>query len=195
MLTELEEAPVAPVSAADLADHLRMSTGLAPLDAGETAALEGHLRAAGAAVEGLTGRALIRRRYKWVVTRWREACREPLPIAPVVQVNSVTLVAEEGSWESVDAAKWRLVPDQFEPALAGAGSGFLPSIPTGGVAEVEILAGHGDAPEDLPHELRRAVLLLAAHYHEQRHAVGGARMDEIPHGVQPLIARWRKVRL
>ena len=194
MLTELEEAPVAPVAAADLAEHLRLSTGLAPLDAGEIATLEGYARAAGAAVEGFTGRALIRRRFKWAVTAWRDACREVLPVAPVVQVNAVTLVAGDGSWEAVDGAKWRLVQDQFAPALAGSGSGFLPAIPTGGVAEIEVLAGHADAPEGLPHDLRQAVLLLASHYHEQRHAAG-ARMGEIPMGVQALIARWRKVRL
>ncbi|MGG7565668.1 head-tail connector protein [Rhodovulum sp. DZ06] len=194
MLTELEEAPVAPVAAADLAAHLRLNTGLAPLDAEEVAALDGFARAAGAAVEAYTGRALIRRRFKWTVERWRDACREVLPIAPVVQVNAVTMVAADGGWESVDPSRWRLVQDTFAPALAGAGSGWLPSIPTAGVAEVEVLAGHADDGAGLPHDLRQAVTLLAAHYHEQRHAAGG-RMDEIPHGVAALLMRWRKVRL
>lgn len=194
MLEELEAAPVAPVAAADLAAHLRLNTGLKPLDVDETAALDGILRAAGAAVESYTGRALIRRRFKWTVERWREPRREVLPVAPVAQINAVTLVAADGTWSSVPGSAWRLVKDQFAPALAPVAGGWLPQIPTGGVAEIEILAGHGETPVELPHELRQAVLLLAAHYHEHRHVVS-AETAEAPYGVQALLARWRKVRL
>lgn len=195
MLTELEPAPVAPVAAADLAAHLRLSTGLKPLDAEETSALEGYLRAAGAAIEARCGRALIRRRFKWTVERWRDPCREALPIAPVVQINAVTLVAPDGAWESVDGSRWRLVQDRYAPALAPASGGWLPQIPTGGVAEIEVLAGHGEDASGVPADLRQAVLMLAAHYHEQRHAAAPSGDAEIPWGVGALLAPWTRVRL
>lgn len=194
MLTELEAAPTAAVTVTDFTDHLRLSTGLAALQASEEAALSGYLRAAGAAVESMTGRALIQRRFKWSVQRWRDPCREVLPIAPVAQINALTLVAADGSWTAVDPSAWRLVQSQFDPALAPVRGGWLPQIPSGGVAEIEIVAGHGADPTGVPHDLRQAVLLLAAHYHEQRH-VGASGTVEIPYGVGALVSRWRKVRV
>ena len=83
---------------------------------------------------------------------------------------------------------------QFDPALAPVRGGWLPQIPSGGTAEIEIVAGHGADPSGVPHELRQAVLLLAAHYHEQRH-VGASGTVEIPYGVGALVSRWRKVRV
>jgi uncharacterized phiE125 gp8 family phage protein len=194
MLTELEAAPSGPASVEAFAEHLRLSTGLAALQPSETAALDGILRAAGAAVESMTGRALIRRRFKWTVERWRDPCREVLPIAPVEQINAVTMVKAGGSWSAIDPSAWRLVKSQFDPALAPARGGWLPQIPTGGMAEIEMVAGHAVDPAGVPDDLRQAVLLLAAHYHEQRH-VSAAPMADIPYGVGALIARWRKVRL
>ncbi|MFT4793268.1 MAG: putative phiE125 gp8 family phage protein [Paracoccaceae bacterium] len=194
MLTELEAAPTAAVTVTEFTDHLRLSTGLAAPQASEVAALDGYLRAAGAAVESMTGRALIQRRFKWAVERWRNPCREVLPIAPVAQINAVTLLAADGSWTAVDPSAWRLVKSQFDPALVPVRGGWLPQIPTGGVAEIELLAGHGVGTDGVPHELRQAVLLLAAHYHEQRH-VGASGTVEIPYGVGALVSRWRKVRV
>jgi uncharacterized phiE125 gp8 family phage protein len=194
MLTELEAAPSAPVSVEAFTEHLRLSTGLVAPSAPEVAAFEGILRAAGAAIEGLTGRALISRRFKWAVPRWRDATREVLPIAPVERIDALTLVAADGSWTSIDASAWRLIKSQFDPSLAPARGGWLPQIPTGGMAEIELVAGHADDPAGLPDDLRQAVLLLAAHYHEQRHVSAGA-LSDIPYGVGTLLARWRKVRV
>lgn len=193
MITELEPAAVAPVDLDALAAHLRLAAGFAGA-ADEAALIERCARAAGAGIEGLVGKRLIRRRFKWTVTRWRDPARVAIPLAPVAQINAVTLIGADGAWEAVDADRWVLTPDGFRPWLGGRGGRFLPSIPTDGVAEVEVIAGFGDAPADIPEELRQAVMLLAAQYYEQRHAVAEP-LDVLPFGVRALVARHRELRL
>lgn len=193
MITELEPAAVAPVDLDDFAAHLRLASGFAGAP-DEAAVIERCARAAGAGIEGLVDKRLIRRRFKWTVTRWREPTRVAIPLAPVAQINAVTLVDADGGWESVDSSRWVLSPDGFRPWLSGRGGRFLPRIPTDGVAEVELVVGYGDAPADVPEELRQAVMLLGAQYYEQRHAVSEPG-EEPPYGVRALVARHRELRL
>ncbi|MGM0583582.1 MAG: head-tail connector protein [Pseudomonadota bacterium] len=190
MLTELEPAPRAAVPLAEFAAHLRLPEGF-----GETEpALDLYARAATAAVEALTGRALIRRRFLWRVAQWRDGCREVFPVAPVASVEALELVEADGARREVDAAAYVLRPDLFRPALKGAGALSLPAIPVDGAAEVTFVAGHGADWNAVPEALRQAVLLLGAQYYEQRH-VSADPAREAPHGVRALVAPWREVRL
>ncbi|MEM6438139.1 MAG: hypothetical protein AAF763_00365 [Pseudomonadota bacterium] len=190
---ELEAPATAAVSLEDLAAHLRLGEGFSS-EAEDVSALEGLARAASAAVEASTGKALIRRRFKWTVLRWRDPVFAPFPVAPVPQVHAVTLVDSDGAWSTADPTAWVLRSDALRPCLVGPGGGDLPGIPRDGSAEIEFTAGYGDDPSGVPEALRHAVRLLAAHYHEQRHAAGG-RLREIPHGVESLISPFRQVRL
>ena len=103
-------------------------------------------------------------------------------------------MSADGTWTAVPPTDWVLRSDAIRPCLVGPGGGPLPTIPRDGVAEIEFTAGYGDGAGGVPEALRQAVTLLAAHYHEQRHAAGG-RLREIPHGVAGLISPFRQVRL
>ncbi len=192
MLTEIAPPPVSALPMTAFAEHLRLPSGFA--GQGEEAELELYLRAGIAAVEGMTGKALLSRRFLWKTTRWRRCDRAVIPIAPAVFVASVTMVTSSGAWSSVDPSAYVLKPDAFAPALAGPRGGALPPIPEDGVAEVEIEAGYGADWSAVPADLRHAAFLLAAHFHEQRHVVAMSA-DQAPFGVRPLIARYRQVRL
>lgn len=192
MIAELEPAEAPAVSAADLAAHLRMPEGFGP-DAAAEAGLEGFARAATAAVEGLTGLALIRRRFLWTVGRWRCAVRTRAPIGPRVAVEGLRTVAADGAASPADPAALAVITDGPRAWLIGANGRDLPRPPRGGVVEIELRAGFGTAAE-VPADLRQAVLLLAAHWHEQRH-VSADPAAEAPFGVRAICARWREVRL
>ena len=83
--------------------------------------------------------------------------------------------------------------DAHRPRIA-ATSLFLPSIPVGGSAEIQFDAGYTATWAELPADLSRAVLLLAAHYYEHR-AEGAESGGSIPYGVAALLDRYRNVRL
>ncbi|MFN3642331.1 MAG: hypothetical protein ACK4TB_05325 [Gemmobacter sp.] len=192
MLTEVSAVPLAALPVEGLRDHLRLGSGFG--DEGvQDALLAGYLRAALAAIEGRCAKALIARQFLWTVTAWRDDAGVALPLAPVVAVVSVVLRDGAGEAAAVDPARWRLAADMHRPRLLPRG-GCLPRIPADGVAEVTFEAGFGiwDA---VPPDLRQAVMMLAANFHEVRHEAGFREEGALPFGVMRLIERWRTVRV
>jgi len=192
MLNEVTAVAAGVLPLAEFRDHLRLGTGFA--DAGaEDAALIAYLRAALAAIEGRTAKALISRDFTLSLEAWRGDCAQPLPIAPVRVVAEVRLVDATGAVTVIAPSAWRLVQDMARPRLEAV-SGTLPTIPTGGTAEIDFTAGFGPGWSDLPVDLAQAVFLLAAQYFELRHD-GAGDVAAMPFGVMALIERWRTVRV
>lgn len=191
MLTEETPVPSLALPVEEMKDHLRMGSGFAD-DGLQDGLIETYLRAAMAAIEGRIGKMLFQRRFLWVVECWRED-EQALPVAPVSQVVSLTLVDAAGGEVLVPTTAYRLVKDLHRPRLAGKGT-TLPVIPGDGVAKVVFDAGFGPAWTDIPVDLRQAVLLLAGEYYEHRHD-DGAQAAGLPFGVVTLIERWRTVRI
>ncbi|WP_444465072.1 head-tail connector protein [Rhodobacter capsulatus] len=191
MLNEVTAVPGTALPVAEFRDHLRLGTGFADLGA-EDAALLSYLRAAIAAIEGRTAKALISRGFRLVLTAWRWGDMQTLPIAPVATVTALRLVDAAGV-ETPVAAGWRLVPDMARPRIEALGAA-LPAIPGGGRVEIDFTAGFGASWSALPVDLAQAVFLLAAQYYELRHD-GAAEGGAMPFGVMALIERWRTVRV
>jgi uncharacterized phiE125 gp8 family phage protein len=191
MLTEETSVPGAALPVQALKDHLRLGSGFSD-DAMQDALIESYLRAAMAAIEGRIGKVLIARRYKLTLQHWRGLSEQPLPVAPVGAVVSVTLFDGAVSVVLV-AERYRLVPDMHRPKLVAVGF-LLPLIAEDGRAEVVFEAGFGAAWAMVPADLAQAVLLLAAEFYENRHDQG-QRVAGLPLTVQSLIERWRTVRV
>lgn len=192
MLTEVTPVAASELPLVEFRDHLRLGTGFA--DAGaEDAALLAYLRAALAAIEGRTAKALIAREFRLVLGFWRGRDGQPLPLSPVSAVSAVTLRDAAGGAVLVDPARYHLVPDLARPRLAAV-SGSLPMIPNAGTVEIAFTAGFGPAWGDVPVDLAQAVLMLAAQYYEMRHD-GAGEVAAMPFGVMALIERWRTVRV
>ncbi|EYD77100.1 GTA protein ORFG06 [Rubellimicrobium mesophilum DSM 19309] len=146
-LVELTEVPDAALPVARLREHLRLGTGF-PDDSLQDALLAGFLRAALAAIEGRTGKALLSRSFLLTLSAWRSPERQPLPAAPVSAVLSVTLTDATGTATDLLPAV-RLEDDATRPCLLPLGA-CLPAIPQNGTARVTFTAGYGPAWEDLP---------------------------------------------
>ncbi|MEM9011810.1 MAG: head-tail connector protein [Pseudomonadota bacterium] len=194
ILTEIAPAAALPVPLREFAAHIRLGTGFED-DGSEDALLEVYLRAAAAAIEARTGKALVTRRLGLQLTRWRAPCAHGLPVAPVAAVETVRLIDELGAATEVDATRWTLVPDAQMPQLVGARGGTLPTIPINGRAEITFQAGFGPSWNDVPSDLRQAVMLLAASYYEQRAEVGGGMAKPMPFGVAALLEPHCAVRM
>jgi len=192
ILTELSAPPLAAVPVRAFAEHLRLGTGFAD-DGAEDQVLELCLRAAMAAIEARIGRALLERSFVWKVARWRGEGSQVLPVAPVIAVDSVVLVGADGAETEMASAGWSLVHDGARPRLVWRESAVPPRIPRGGRAEIRFRAGFGDW-EAVPADLRQAVFLLAAHYHENR-AESAERAGTMPFGVLVLLEAYRTLRV
>lgn len=192
MLIEQTTVPGAALPVQALKDHLRLGTGFAD-DGLQDGLIENFLRAAIATIEARIGKVLISRRFQMVLENWRWAGEHALPVAPVSDVLSVTLIDASDAAVLVDPARYRLAPDTHRPRLVARGA-VLPSVPLGGRVEVVFDAGFGAVWTAVPTDLAQAVLLLAAEFYERRHETGG-REAGLPFGVVSLIERWRTVRV
>ncbi len=192
MLTETTTVPTEVLPIGNFRNHLRFGTGFAD-DSIQDEMLEGTFRSAIAAVEARTGKSLLIRSFTWSVTAWRDLSRNTLPVAPVVALHEMSIVDRYGAESIIDPARYVLERDAHRPRIA-ATSLFLPSIPIGGSAEIKFDAGYSDTWDGLPADLSRAVLLLAAHYYENR-SEGAQTGGPMPYGVAALLDRYRNVRL
>jgi uncharacterized phiE125 gp8 family phage protein len=150
------------------------------------------LRSAIAAIERRSGKILLERDFRLVVEAWGQRERQALPVAPVTAITSVSLRDAAGVSSPVPVIQFRLIEDAHRPVVAGV-SGNLPTIPMGGSAEVVFTAGLGAGWVDVPPDLAQACFLLAAHYHENRHASGDQQRN-LPQGVEALVEPWRVIR-
>ena len=191
MLVEVTHVPLTALPVQEFKEHLRLGTGFAD-DSQQDVLLESHLRAAVAAIEARTGKILIARDFRWDLTAWRSAEQQVLPVSPVTEVTGITLIDRTGAERAVDPDRWVLRPDQHRPALCPLG-GELPAVPVGGAVRIALTAGYGAEWADLPRDLAQAVIILAAHYYQNRFAA----QDHagLPEVVRALIEGYRNLRL
>ncbi|MEO1780211.1 MAG: head-tail connector protein [Pseudomonadota bacterium] len=192
MLIEQSAVPSGSLPIAELREHLRLGTGFSD-DAGQDSLLEDLLRAALAAVEQRTTKAVLQRSFRWTLAAWRGLDAEVLPVAPVWAVTAVRVLDADGGETEIAHTAYGLQLDAHRPCLVSR-SYALPTVPVGGSVEIDFDAGYGADWAAVPQDLGRAVLLLAAHYHEHRHAVGD-RTYRVPEGVTALLAPYRNLRL
>ena len=192
ILIEQTQVPEAALPVTEFRDHLQLGTGFAD-DGLQDSVLVAQLRAAIAAIEGDTAKALLKRDFKYVVTAWAGTSRQKLPLAPADEILSLAITDLGGGTELLDPVDYRLVQDTHAPELRWMGWS-LPLIPVGGTAEIVFAAGFASEWSAVPADLAQAVLILAAHYYERRS--GGTRRDsEMPADVTAICRRHKPIRL
>ena len=179
-----------PVAA--LKEHLRLGTGFSEENL-QDGLLEAYLRSALATIEGKIGLVLVPRAFAWQLTGWRDAKRQVLPVRPITAINAVKIYDRAGGVNELPIENFDFVPDVMAPALTAKGTS-LPTVPSGGTAEIIFEAGYGPEWEDIPSDLSQSVVLLAAHFYENRTgAVEGSGC--LPMAVSALLERHRPLRV
>lgn len=192
LLTETAPAGVNPVPLREMAAHLRLASGFSD-DGSEDSLLELYLRNATAVIERQTAKALISRSYLLQVVCWNRSGHLRLPVGPVEAIDGIELI-RPGSTVTLSPAEWVLEPGLSQQRVTGPGGTPLRPIPHGALAHLTMTAGFGATWNDVPDDLRHAVLLLATHYYENR--AGDLELDAgLPFGVSSVLMRYRPVRI
>ena len=192
LLKEVMPPAFSPVPLDEYKAHLRLAHGFND-DGAEDTILEVYLRNATAVIERRAGQALIARPYTL-----QSACLDrdghlTLPVGPVATVDSIRFVSP-GSTIDLAPEDWVLEPGSSRQKVTARGGGPLWPLPAGAVAELTFTAGYGPTWDDVPDDLRQAVLLLAAHYYENR--FGEIEADAgLPFGVNAIVDQHRPVRI
>jgi uncharacterized phiE125 gp8 family phage protein len=189
MMVELTSVPAADLPLEALSDHLRLSSGFAD-DGSQNAQLERCIRSALAVIEARISKALFQRQFMLTLKAW--ACQDshPMPVAPVVQIDAITLIARDGTTRVIDADTYVVLPDAHRPQLMTTGTA-LPSPGLGGSVEVAFTAGFNANWGGIPADLKHAMLMLAAEFYNHSAEVS----PQMPPYVTDLIDPYRHLRV
>ena len=194
LLKEVTPAARNPVPLREFGAHLRLAHGFND-DGSEDGLLELYLRNATAMIERRTCQALISRVHTLQVACWDRRGHLVLPIGPVNAIDSIQFVSPSATTD-LDPADWNLQPGTQRQKLTGPLGGPLWAIPHGSIAEIRFTAGHGGSWNDVPDDLRQAVLVLAAHLYENRFGeVETGTPQGVPAGVLAIVEQHKPVRL
>lgn len=188
MTSYLLAGPAAePVSLAEAKAFLKVD------DDAEDGLIETLIGAARLHVEGITGKALMAQSWRIVLDSWPEERWLRLPMTPLIAVSEISAIDEAGA--SHEVAVDGFVADGERLIVPG----HVPNMPRlqgrQGI-EIDYVAGFGEAAEDVPADLRQAMLGLVAHWHEHRDAVITAGTGAVvPSGFDRLVAAHKRVRL
>ena len=183
-----------PVTLEEAKQHLRVEV------AADDALIAALLLAAREWVEGQTGQALVTQTIDWFISYdWHYPLR--LPINPVQSVTSVKYLDDDGVQQTLATDQYRVMAHKSDSYIEPAYGVTWPSVyPVGDAIEVRFVVGHIDdtvSPPTVavPFSLRTAVLLLTAHFYENREATSMRRIIETPMSVEALISPYRHARV
>lgn len=178
-----------PVTLADAHAHLRLS------HTHEDALLERLVTAARTEVERLTGRALITQSWRQYIDEMPAERTIRLPVAPIRQVDALTLFASDGTAHVLPPERY--VTDlASNPARLRVRAGLEPPRRELNGIEVDMTAGYGDQPADVPAGLRTAILMLMGFWYERRSLVeDGAISGFLPHGFAGALSPYKVLKI
>jgi uncharacterized phiE125 gp8 family phage protein len=154
-----------PIALAEAKAHLRVE------HADEDAVIEGLIGAAREFVEERSGRQLVTATWDITLCSFPRGRRPiKLPKWPTLSVATISYLDTNGDAQTWDAANYR-VDTSREPALVAPAMGVSYPVPAVDSAAVTIhaVAGYGAAAA-VPQAAKQAILLLVAHWYENREA-------------------------
>lgn len=177
-----------PVTVAELKAQLRLT------HESEDVLLASLIRAAREDVERTTALALIDQEWRLVLDRWPADAMVLIKLHPVREIISVTAYGTSGQPAVLPPGQYevdtisrpaRIHLKQHSPGI-GAMNGL----------DIEFAAGFGEAGPDVPETLRRAIIVLAAHWYEFRASYGPDQQPvSYPPVYERLVAGYRERRL
>jgi len=217
MLPRLLTAPATePVTKAEAMAHSRIDT-----DA-KDGVIDSLMVAARRRVESETGLALITQTWVGTLDAWpgtpaadlyslssfvegpislATGSSDPIeiPKRPFQSVTSIKTLDEYGAEATVSSSLY-FTALEGEPArgvvMLKIGQTWPTTVlaPRAGI-RITFAAGFGDGPDDVPDDLRAAILMLASHWYENREPVVMGALGKLPHHVDEILASWRNLRL
>jgi uncharacterized phiE125 gp8 family phage protein len=178
-----------PVTLADMKLHLRVSND------SEDALISSLIKAAREELEHATGLALISQGWRLYLDCWPGTRTVLIHKAPVISLTAVTVYDEAGVPSSLPLSGFILDRFSRPSRLAVPDAITAPGKKLNGI-EVDFTAGFGATGVDVPDGLKRAIMLLAAHWYEFRGAEAFDRASAAwPPSFERLVSRYRRVGL
>jgi len=171
-----------PLTLGELKAHLRIDLN------DEDELLESLIRVARAHLEAATGVALMSQGFRLFLDDWPRGGVIQLMRTPVQTIDAILVYDADGVAQDLDLSGM-LLDATARPARLVIREQPMPGQPINGI-EIEFTAGFAAATE-VPPELKRALLIHAAHLYEFRGAVTpDMQPAAIPPGYERLVSPW-----
>ncbi|MBZ0215982.1 MAG: head-tail connector protein [Fimbriimonadaceae bacterium] len=180
-----------PVSLVEAKLHLRVDSD------GEDTLIQSLLIAARVHLETLTNRVFITQSWTIMRDAWPDSNVLELQIGPISAVEEIRVFEDDDIVMVISPTQYLVdtgtVPSRI--AMRGHAGWPRPGRVLSGI-EIDVVAGYGPAAGDVPQALRQAILLLTAHWFENRDqaARAGAGLP-VPGGVEAIVGSYRTARL
>jgi len=173
-----------PVSLSDAKTQLRVD------HSEEDIYISGLVATATAAVEEMTGRALITQ--TWSLAMNGASGRVYLPKTPAQSISSITYYDRDEVSQTATAANFHLFSDIYRAWIEPKNGYDWPDVfDRQDSLTISYVAGYGSA-NAVPMELKHAILMLLSHWYEERRAVSEQLLREVPFSVQSLVGLHRR---
>jgi uncharacterized phiE125 gp8 family phage protein len=144
-------------------------------------------------VEGVTGRALMAQSWRMLLDDWPAGGAVRLKVTPFMTLSGITAYDAGGVAHEVPLAQFRDEPELLILPRTVAG---MPLLRERQGIEIDYVAGFGIDAQDVPADLRQAILVLVGYWFEHRDAVIVAGSGAVvPSGFDRMVAGHRRVRL
>jgi len=147
-------------------------------------------------IEAALGLALITQSWRLVLDCWPLGDTLEMPLRPLVSVAEIRLIDGEGGSEIIDAVNYSVDVASTVPRITSR-SGYWPSpgARNNGI-EIDFVAGYGEAASAVPFPIRQALLMLIAHWYENREPTAiGTSAARIPDTVSALLQPYAVAKL
>ena len=181
---------IEPVSLVEAKAHLKVEVS------DDDSLIDGLITTARQHIECQTGKALIDQTWAIYLDDWG-GNEIVLPVEPVSAVNAIRTYSEDDSAPLIGPEHYYTdtVSSPARIVLRGSRVWQRPGRIANGI-EIELVAGYGPAGNDVPASLRQAILLLVAHWYENREGASyGNVAHRLPLGIDRLIRPYCPVRL
>lgn len=155
-----------------------------------------YVRAAQAWVETVTGRKLVTQTWKWFLDDFPMGDRLTLPFGQLQSITHITYTDTAGTQTTFSADYWEASTARDPGVLALSYEQSWPSTTLRVLDPIEIQFVCGwTTAADVPADLQNAILLIAAHFYENRSAVGVGdsavvTSKQIELGAMALLVNW-----
>lgn len=130
----------------------------------------------------------------WALTMEEFPCEEiELQRANLIAVSSITYIDTAGATQTLDASHYRVDAYSEPPEIEPAWGYYWPfTREISNAVTVTFTAGYGATAASVPQTIKQAILLLAAHWFENREYVSGQTVNTIPMTIESLLMteRW-----
>lgn len=158
--------------------------------------IQAYVAAAQGAIEGPTGIGVLLLDQDWEIylDNWPKVIE--IPLGPITDVSAITYTDQDGATQTLSSSLY--VVDVFSSS-ANITRAYGATWPTARTErnsiKVAFSGGFGDF-DDVPRDLKQAMLLMVSHYYEHREAVVGVEnrdsSTELPLGVSAILDRYRR---